>query len=65
MRTALIMTALPAQAAPAKPLLEAVLKALGSGAKAGLADVVAEESAEPVAKPVPAAGAAEAGSAQP
>ena len=65
MLTALIMTALPAQAAPAKPLLEAVLKALGSGAKAGLADVVAEESAEPVAKPVPAAGAAEAGSVQP
>ena len=65
MLTALIMTALPEQAAPAKPLLEAVLKALGSGAKAGLADVVAEESAEPVAKPVPAAGAAEAGSVQP
>jgi hypothetical protein len=65
MLTALIMTALPAEAAPAKPLLEAVLKALGSGAKAGLADVVAAEDAEPVAKSVPAAGAAEAGSAQP
>ena len=60
MLTALIMTALPAEAAPAKPLLEAVLKALGSGAKAGLADVVAAEDAEPVAKSVPAAGAAEA-----
>ena len=65
MLTALIMTALPAEAAPAKPLLEAVLKALGSGAKAGLADVVAAEDAEPVAKSVPAAGAAESGSAQP
>ena len=65
MLTALIMTALPAEAAPAKPLLEAVLKALGSGAKAGLADVVAAEDAEPVAKSVPAAGTAEAGSAQP
>ena len=47
MLTALIMSELPATAAPIKPVIQAILEGLGAGAKAGLADAVVPVGIQP------------------